>query len=81
MAGTTLGSLLIMALCVVGFVVALVTSAGAGFPRSSAVVGLVLALLLVAETARELTRHRAIAGELRIVEARARESEAASEPR
>jgi hypothetical protein len=81
MAATTLGALLVMALAVAGFVVALVTSAGTGFPRSSAVVGLVLALLLVAATARELTRHRAIAGELRIVEARARESETAGEPR
>jgi hypothetical protein len=80
MAATTIGSLLIMALCVGGFVVALVTSAGASFPRSSAFVGVVLALLLGAATARELTRHRAIAAELRIVGSRARGSETPGEP-
>lgn len=66
----TLGSVLIMGLCVVGFVVGLVTSAGPSFPRSSAVVGLVLVVLLGAATARELVRHQAIEGELQIVETR-----------
>jgi hypothetical protein len=67
----TLGSLLVMGLCVAGFVTSLLASAGASFPRSSAVVGLVLVLLLGAATLWETSRHRAIDGELQVIESRA----------
>jgi hypothetical protein len=67
LAATTLGSFLAMAYCIAGFVVTLLTSSGASFPRSTALAGLLLALLLAAATAREIARHRAIGGELAMI--------------
>jgi hypothetical protein len=81
MGAATIGSFLVMAVSVVGFVVSLVTSAGESFPRSSAVVGLVLVVALGAMTARELGRLRAIDGELRIIEARTAAPEGAGAPK